>query len=122
MEPPSPPEVLFPLTLVWDNGEVETYGDFGDLQCNLECFHSDEDRDCILTDRKGRRVRLHMVTMDVRVLELEDFPGSDPRVRKVSKSVPVSGSKLVLLILLVMAVFSVFFLNVLHKYCLLPGW
>ncbi|RYD22366.1 MAG: hypothetical protein EOP88_08335 [Verrucomicrobiaceae bacterium] len=120
------PKVLFPLTLTESDGEVTTYddlgdlGDLGDLECDLECFDS-EDRERVLTDGEGRRVKLLMVTMDVRVFELEGFPGSDPRERKVLKAASRSGSKLVRVILLAVAVFVAFFLNALYRSGLLPG-
>lgn len=115
MEAPAGPKVLFPLTLTESDGEVTTYDDLGDLECDLECFDS-EDRERVLTDGEGRRVKLLMVTMDVRVFELEGIPGSDPRVWKTLKTASRSGSKLVIVILLAMAAFVVVFGKVVYAF------
>src|SRR5688572_5845015 len=50
---PDPDGVKFPLTVKWDNGEVETFADIGHLQCNLEDYDSESEPESTLTDAEG---------------------------------------------------------------------
>lgn len=51
-------EVVFPISVKFENGEIETYDDVEDLETNLEVFDSELATDCEVKDRLGRHVRL----------------------------------------------------------------
>jgi hypothetical protein len=63
-------EPEFPLSVRFENGEVEEYDDPYDLIHNLEDFDSDLDTDCDVRDARGRPVRLKLKLLDLRELSL----------------------------------------------------
>lgn len=61
-------EPQFPISVRFEDGEIETYDDLEELIHNLEHFDSDVDKDCEARDAAGRRVRLKLY-----LLELKEF-------------------------------------------------
>lgn len=63
-------DVIFPISVIFENGEVEQYESVGDLECNLEDFDSDIDVECRVVDRLGRPVRLKLKLLEVKEMSL----------------------------------------------------
>lgn len=59
-----------PITVTFENGEIEAFEDKEDLEMNLEVFDSDLEPDCAIHDAVGRRVRLK-ISDDLRLEILE---------------------------------------------------
>jgi hypothetical protein len=51
-------DVVFPISIRFEDGEVEEFQNREDLELNLEYFDSDKAADCAVTDSLGRRVRV----------------------------------------------------------------
>jgi hypothetical protein len=66
--------VEFPLTVTFEDGEVEQYDSIESLEQDLEDFDFDLDVDCSVTDKLGRPVRLKLKTLEVKELSLL-YPG-----------------------------------------------
>jgi hypothetical protein len=64
--------VEFPISIRFENGEVEQYKSPEELEMNLEDFDSDEDADCEVRDRLGRRVRLRVSLLKIKELSVLD--------------------------------------------------
>jgi len=64
-----PTNPVFPITVVFENGEVKNYEDVRDLELNLEHFDSEAD-DCSVRDAMGREVRLKLELLTLQTLEL----------------------------------------------------
>jgi len=64
--------VVFPITVFFENGEVETYEDVEDLELNLEDFDSDLSTACSVRDNLGRKVRLKLHLLELQTLELAE--------------------------------------------------
>ncbi len=62
--------VIFPITVEFEDGEIETYDDIEHLVCNLEDFDSDLDTTCRVKDKLGRLVRLKLKTLDLKELSI----------------------------------------------------
>jgi hypothetical protein len=60
----------FPISVRFENGEIESYDDLDELIHNLEDFDSDLDKDCEARDALGRRVRLKLKLLDLKELSL----------------------------------------------------
>ena len=60
--------VAFPITVRFEDGEMEEYESVEDIEQDLEDFDSDEATDCQVRDALGRLVRLR-----VKMLELEEL-------------------------------------------------
>jgi len=60
----------FPISVRFENGEIEQYDDLEHLIHNLEDFDSDRDTDCEARDAVGRRVRLKLILLDLKELSL----------------------------------------------------
>lgn len=60
----------FPISVRFENGEVEEYDDADDLIHNLEDFDSDLNTDCDVRDARGRPVRLKLKLLDLKELSL----------------------------------------------------
>ena len=60
----------FPISVRFEDGEVESYDDVEDLVFNLEDFDSDVDTDCEARDARGRRVRLKLQLLELKDLSL----------------------------------------------------
>ncbi|HKU74652.1 MAG TPA: hypothetical protein VJR02_12075 [Pyrinomonadaceae bacterium] len=60
----------FPISVRFENGEIESYDDLEDLIHNLEDFDSDLQEDCEARDALGRRVRLKLKLLDLKELSL----------------------------------------------------
>ena len=54
--------VVFPITVQFEDGEVEEYESPQDLVMNLEDFDSKKDSNCEVRDNLGRPVRLRFFT------------------------------------------------------------
>lgn len=52
--------VQFPISVQFENGEVESYSTIEELETNLEDFDSDVDQGCLVHDKCGRPVRLKL--------------------------------------------------------------
>jgi hypothetical protein len=64
---------VFPVTFHWlKSGEAEVLESLEDIACNIENFDSDAAADeAIVTDARGRRVRIRLVLLDIEVFELQ---------------------------------------------------
>lgn len=60
----------FPISVRFENGEVEEYEDIDDLIHNLEDFDSDVDTACDVRDARGRPVRLTLKLLELKELSL----------------------------------------------------
>jgi len=63
-------DVVFPITVEFEDGESETYDDIEHLVCDLEDFDSDLDIACRVRDKLGRLVRLKLKTLDLKELSI----------------------------------------------------
>ena len=63
-------DVLFPISVIFEDGEVEQYESIEDLEQNLEDFDSDVDVECHVTDSLGRPVRLKLKLLELQELSL----------------------------------------------------
>lgn len=63
-------EPEFPISVRFEDGEVEKYEDEDDLIHNLEDFDSDVDTACDVRDARGRPVRLKLKLLDLKELSL----------------------------------------------------
>ena len=63
-------DVTFPISVTFENGEVERYESVEDLELNLEDFDSDVDVECRIVDSLGRPVRLKLKLLEVKELSL----------------------------------------------------
>ena len=63
-------DVIFPVSVTFENGEVERYESVEDLELNLEDFDSDVDVECRVVDSLGRPVRLKLKLLEVKELSL----------------------------------------------------
>lgn len=61
----------FPISVRFENGEIESYDSVDDLVHNLEDFDSDVNTDCEARDARGRTVRLKLVLLDLKELSLQ---------------------------------------------------
>ncbi len=60
----------FPISVRFENGEIESYDDLEDLIHNLEDFDSDVNKDCEARDAFGRRVHLKLKLLELKELSL----------------------------------------------------
>ncbi len=63
-------DVIFPVSVTFESGEVERYESVEDLERNLEDFDSDVDVGCRVVDGLGRPVRLKLKLLAVEELSL----------------------------------------------------
>jgi hypothetical protein len=68
-------EVVFPVSVTFEDSSVELYESIEDLAHNLEDFDSDLDVGCRVEDSLGRPVHLKLKLLEVRELSV---------IRKVS--------------------------------------
>lgn len=66
------PDVVFPISIRFEDGEVEEFQDREDLELDLEYFDSEKARDCEVTDKLGRPVRLKVHALEIKELSLAD--------------------------------------------------
>jgi hypothetical protein len=64
-------EVVFPLRIRFEDGEVEEYESVEDLEMNLEEFDSDLDVECQVHDALGRPVRLKLKLLKTKELSVQ---------------------------------------------------
>lgn len=62
--------VVFPITIRFEDGEVEEYESPQDLEMNLEDFDSEKDCNCEVRDKVGRPVRLKVSLLEIKELSL----------------------------------------------------
>jgi hypothetical protein len=68
-------EVVFPISVTFEDGSVELYESIEDLALNLEHFDSSRDIDCRVQDNLGQPVHLILKLLDVQELRLiHDVP------------------------------------------------
>lgn len=60
----------FPISVRFENGEIESYDDVEELIHQLEDFDSDRATDCEARDALGRRVRLKLKLLELKELSL----------------------------------------------------
>jgi len=61
----------YPLTVRFNDGEVETIADDRDACCNLEWLDTDDAEDpVVVSDALGRRVRMRMAFCEIAVCEI----------------------------------------------------
>jgi hypothetical protein len=60
----------FPISVRFENGEIESYDDLDELIYNLEDFDSEVNIDCEARDALGRRVRLKLKLLELKELSL----------------------------------------------------
>ena len=65
-------EPEFPISVRFENDEVEEYEDAHDLIHNLEDFDTDINTDCDVRDARGRPVRLKLKLLDLKELSLAE--------------------------------------------------
>lgn len=65
-------DVVFPISVRFDDGEVQEFDNREELEMTLEYFDSEEERGSIVTDKLGRRVRLKVYELDIKELSLAD--------------------------------------------------
>jgi hypothetical protein len=63
-------EVVFPLSVTFEDGSVEKYESVEDLAQNLEDFDSDIDVGCRVDDNLGRAVHLKLKLLEVQELSV----------------------------------------------------
>ena len=63
-------EVLFPVSVTFEDGSVEVYESIEDLELNLEDFDSSSAIDCRVEDNLGRLVHLRLKLLKVQELRL----------------------------------------------------
>ena len=63
-------DVVFPISIRFEDGEVEEFQNQEDLELDLEYFDSEEARDCEVTDKLGRRVRLKVFALEIKELSI----------------------------------------------------
>lgn len=63
-------DVAFPVSVTFEDGEVERYEDVEHLVCNLEDFDSDVDVECRVTDKLGRTLRLKLKLLELKELSV----------------------------------------------------
>lgn len=66
------PEVKFPLTVRFEDGEEEQYENVEELECNLEDFDSDTDTLCQVWDALKRPVHLKLRLLTLKELSLSN--------------------------------------------------
>lgn len=66
----NPKEVIFPLTVRFEDGSTELYSDERDLETNLEDFNSEIDTECQVVDALGRQVFLRLKLLSIEELRL----------------------------------------------------
>ncbi|MEA2204818.1 MAG: hypothetical protein QOE77_1594 [Blastocatellia bacterium] len=54
------PNPVFPISVKFDSGSVESFGSVDSLETDLEVFDSDASPGCEVRDALGRRVRLRI--------------------------------------------------------------
>jgi len=62
--------VVFPLSITFEDGSVEQYDSVEDLELNLEDFDSDIDLNCHIEDNLGRPVHLKLKLLEVQWLSI----------------------------------------------------
>jgi len=64
-------DIVFPISIRFDDGVVEQFQSREDLELDLEYFDSEKAPDCEVTDKLGRRVRLKVHALDIKELRLD---------------------------------------------------
>lgn len=65
-------DVVFPISIRFENGEVEEFQNREDLELDLEYFDSEKARDCEITDKLGRRIRLKVHALEIKELSVAE--------------------------------------------------
>jgi hypothetical protein len=63
-------DVVFPISIRFEDGEVEYFQSRKDLEMDLEYFDSEKARDCEVKDKLGKRVRLYVYALEIKELSL----------------------------------------------------
>ncbi len=63
-------DVVFPISIRFEDGEVEEFQNREDLELDLEYFDSEKATDCEVTDKFGRRVRLKVHALEIKELSV----------------------------------------------------
>lgn len=62
-------EVVFPLTMTWEDGSKQKFQSRAELECDLEDFDSAREPSCKLVDAYGRDVRIKISLTWIECLE-----------------------------------------------------
>lgn len=63
-------DVVFPISIRFEDGEVEEFQNREELELDLEYFGSETSRDCEVRDKLGRRVRLKVHALEIKNLSV----------------------------------------------------
>lgn len=63
-------DVVFPISIRFEDGEVEEFQNREDLELDLEYFDSEKATDCEVTDKLGRRVLLKVHALEIKELSV----------------------------------------------------
>jgi len=63
-------DVVFPISIRFEDGEVEEFQNREDLELDLEYFDSEKARYCEVIDKLGRRVRLKVHALEIKELSV----------------------------------------------------
>ena len=63
-------EVVYPISIRFEDGSVEQYDGVESLETDLEDFDSDVDTNCEARDKLGRLVRLRVDMLELKELSL----------------------------------------------------
>lgn len=64
--------VGFPISIRFEDGEVQEFQNREDLELDLEYFDSDKAADCEVTDKLGRRLRLKVHALEIKELSVAE--------------------------------------------------
>ena len=65
-------DVVFPISIRFEDGEVQEFQNREDLELDLEYFNSEKATDCVVTDKLGRRVRLEVHALEIKKLSVAE--------------------------------------------------
>ena len=65
-------DVVFPISIRFEDGVVEEFQNREDLELDLEYFDSEKAGDCEVTDKLGRRVRLKVHALEIKELSVAE--------------------------------------------------
>jgi len=63
-------DVVFPISIRFEDGEVEEFQNREDLELNLEYFDSEKACDCEVRDKLGRRVQLKVHALEIKEISV----------------------------------------------------
>jgi hypothetical protein len=64
--------VVFPISVTFEDGTVETYDDVEEIEFDLEHFDSELSPECHVADHQGRKVVLRVELLELKELRLSE--------------------------------------------------